>query len=243
MEDWIKSTKAFRNSKTHKGGANQAAKCMKGQHANEMAFAEAGSENVTPDMGDEKVETPDVVNGASNVTATFFAPTIFHKVANPVLVQSPVHLHKVIFCLLCGTRGGGWGSHDIVALLVSSNISIAISSAACCLNKVEWQNNHFVNIILKCLELICLDVLCRPCVSSCIPPTPHNCKLILRGVRVEACLCSARLLVLLLLWLLLLWLLLLLLYKHLPHLHLQGYRVALHLAAVDHAQPGGRVKK
>ena len=80
-----------------------------GQHANEMAFAEAGSENVKPDMGDEKVETPDVVNGASNVTATFFAPTIFHKATNPVLVQSPVHLHKVICCLLRGTRGRGVG--------------------------------------------------------------------------------------------------------------------------------------
>ena len=71
MEDWVKTTKAFQHSKTYKEGAKQAAKCMKGQHANEMAFAEAGSENVTPDMGDEKVETPDVVNGASNVTATF----------------------------------------------------------------------------------------------------------------------------------------------------------------------------
>ena len=109
MEDWVKQTKSQQNSKTYKEGVKQAAKVIKGQHAHEMAFAEAGSENVYVDVADGNVELPDVVNGASNVTSTFFSPTISRKVTKPVLAESSVHLHKVICCLLCGTRGGGVG--------------------------------------------------------------------------------------------------------------------------------------
>ena len=74
MEDWVKQTKSKQNSKTYKVGVKQAAKVIKGQHAHEMAFAEAGSENVNVDVSDGNAEMPDDVTWQAMLHRRFSHP-------------------------------------------------------------------------------------------------------------------------------------------------------------------------